>query len=137
MRYRNPAQNRQLHMLINRLGIDDYTKMDMVSRYTQGRTTSSSQMYWHECQNLIGFLKAQDKRSSASNPANTMRRKILYYFHQMGWELENGQVNMSDVESWMRSKSYLNKSINSYTAAELPKLVSQVYSMYKSHLNKV
>lgn len=135
MRYRDTKQNRLLYMLINQLNIDESTKMDMVSRYTNGRTASSSQMYWHECQNMIGFLKRQGPDSTSS--ANTMRRKILYYFHQLGWEQENGKVNMEDVEKWMHAKSYLNKSMNKYTPAQLPKLVSQVYSMYKSHLNNV
>lgn len=135
MRYRDTKQNRLLYMLINQLNIDESTKMDMVSRYTNGRTASSSQMYWHECQNLINFLKRQGPDSTSS--ANTMRRKILYYFHQLGWEQENGKVNMEDVEKWMHAKSYLNKSMNKYTPAQLPKLVSQVYSMYKSHLNNV
>ena len=64
---RTPEQNRKLHYLCSRLGIDKETLQTMVWNYTAQRTTRSKEMYKHECQSLIDFL------SETANP-NRERR---------------------------------------------------------------
>lgn len=64
---RTPEQNRKLHFLCSRLGIDREILKTMVWNYTSQRTTHSKEMYKHECQSLIDFL------SETANP-NRERR---------------------------------------------------------------
>ena len=49
---RTPEQNRKLHYLCSRLGIDREMLQTMVWNYTCKRTTHSKEMYKEECQAL-------------------------------------------------------------------------------------
>lgn len=73
---RTPEQNRKLHFLCSRLGIDREMLQTMVWNYTSQRTTHSKEMYKHECQALINFLddtlKPKTERKTAAGRADVM-----------------------------------------------------------------
>lgn len=71
-----------------------------------------------------------------------MKGKIFYYCYEMGWTIFNEKkgrpvVDFKRLENWMLNFSYLKKKLDRYTYKELPKLVSQFESVYKSFLNKI
>lgn len=73
---RTPEQNRKLHFLCSRLGIDREMLQTMVWNYTCKRTTHSKEMYKEECQALINFLddtlKPKTERKTAAGRADVM-----------------------------------------------------------------
>lgn len=131
---RNSNQNKQLYALLNLAGIDSETKEQMVYTYTRGRTTSSSKMSVTECQNMINDLK---HKTSYSERADRMRKKIISLFRKMGYTMPDGKVDMIAVETWTNKYGYLHKPLNNYTYAELPKLVSQAEAVYQSFIKSV
>ena len=53
---RTLTQNRAIHTLLNKKGIDAELKAEMVTRLTKGRTSHTSEMYFHEANALITEL---------------------------------------------------------------------------------
>lgn len=133
MRYRNPQQNRRLHQLLQQLGIDEEQKLDMVSSYTNGRTTSSSQMYWHECQNLINFLNAQ--ASGKADVADRKRKRVISQMRQAGYVTATGKADMRAIEAWVLKT--FKKPFNSLSTGELSKVIVASENVKKHYLSKL
>ena len=131
---RTPAQNRHLHLLLGKHGIDSEAKKDMVYSYTEGRTTKSSEMTRVECKSLINNLEYSTPEEIASNQ---MRRKIIALFRKQGYKLENGKADMLAIGSWCEKYGYKKKPLNSYKYNELPKLVTQAENMYSSFIKTI
>lgn len=133
MRYRNPQQNNILHMLITQLGIDEEQKLDLISQYTSGRTTSSSKMYWNECQNLINFLNAQ--RGSVVNLADRKRKRVIAQMRQAGYVLENGKADMKTIEKWV--ETHFKQPFNAISSKDLSKVIVAAEKVKKHYLSKL
>ena len=129
---RNSTQNKQLYLLLNKLGIDNELKQEIVYRLTNGRTIKSSEMNVQECQAMINELNAEPTMGKADK----MRKKIISLFRKMGY-LVNGKVDMVAVEAWVEKYGYLHKSLNNYKYVELPKLVSQAEAVYQSFIKSL
>lgn len=141
--FRNKEQNKRLHLLLAKNGIDRSTVEgreiyeDMIYAASNGRTKSSSKLLINECQGLINnleVLKNQKKPSGASQientPENKQRRKILSICREMGGEwFKNGSYNWKHIDEWLMKYGYLHKKLNKYSADELPKLVTQFQNM--------
>lgn len=61
---RTLQQNKTIHSLLNKAGIDDDLKRQMVVRITSGRTTSTKEMYFAEANQLIAELNGKPHDSS-------------------------------------------------------------------------
>lgn len=141
---RTATQNAQLHVLITQLGIDKEIKAELVDQFTTGRTQSSSEMEYRECESLIGYLKSlqSDKKIDRmvyahSERADRMRKKILSMCHELGWEITpGGKIDWYRLNGWLLKYGYLKKELNSYTYEELPALVTQFEQLLKSHYGK-
>lgn len=134
--FRTKQQNSRLHALITQLNIDAETKEELVHKFTSGRTTSSSKMLVTECQSMINNLDAMTKGytkniANENTPENKMRRRILSICHEMGWKKE-GVLDWEKINAFLLKSGYLHKSLNEYTAKELPKLVTQFEQLLKS-----
>jgi len=77
--------------------------------------------------------KTQANNNWENSPENKMRRKIISLFRLMGYTADA----VDAVKGWAKTKGYLKKELNSYTANELPELVSQAEIMYQKHLTEV
>lgn len=133
MRYRNPTQNRIFHMLINDLGLDEEQKQEMVLSYTDNRTSSSSQMYWHECQNLINFLNAQ--KSGKMNVADRKRKRVIAQMRQAGYVLPNGKADMTAIENWVAKM--FKHPFNSISSEKLSKVIVAAEKVKDHYLSKL
>lgn len=133
MKVRTLNQNKVFHQLINKCGFSKEEKEELVYRITKGRETSSSKMSWGEMDEAIKQLKSFVVKSEDS--ADKMRKKIIHYFHELGWKKHDGSADMMQIEGWCVNRSYLKKGLNDYKLNELPDLVSQVEIMYKKHLS--
>lgn len=114
---RTPEQNIQLHTLLTRLGIDLEGKEDLVSQYTQGRTTSSREMNVEECQALINELN----RHTAPDLLDTKRKRVIAHLAEAGYLTPEGKPDMVGIYGWVRRQKYKLEfnSLNSYQLSEL------------------
>lgn len=115
-------------------GIDKEAKEDLVSQFTEGRTTSTREMKTTEAIALIRALNGQVDSFRPNDKADRMRKKILALCHEMKWELPDGKVNMDRVNGFCLSRGYLKKPLDEYSAKELPSLVTQFENLHKNYL---
>lgn len=154
------ALNKQLHALLNSTQLMPQ-KAVLVTSFTNGRSDSSRDMSQYEAIELIQHLKSiqtQAQANTAPHPkhisqqlptiktdkerANTMRRKIIALAHNMGWSAKhptsgNKIADMKRINDWCKKYGYLHIPLNDYTAAQLPKLVTQFDNLYKSFLKGI
>lgn len=125
---RTSRQNRQLYALIQKLGIDDETKREMVYEKTQGRTSSSSMLTWVECEELIKSL--QEKANQQFDQANNMRRKIIGISHDLGWSSIDPATlkrtaDIARIDNWCMKYGQFKKPLNDHSVSELAQLITQ------------
>lgn len=139
---RTPSQNKQLHALCGKLNISSEQKADLVYSYTNGRETSSAEMFIPEAQalinalNHIGRTSIKEQKPTKPRPVkdaeNNMRRKILSICHEMKWT-DKGHLDWTRINAWLLKYGYLKKPLNDYTASELPKLITQFEELLKHY----
>jgi hypothetical protein len=129
---RTPEQNARLHKLIGMLSIDPDHKKDLVEQVSQGRVSSSADLTIAECHRLIVHL--QKIADESDQGLVRMRRKIMSICHEIGWTTAEGKVDYRRLNGWLLKYGYLHKNLNTYTAKELPQLVTQFENLAKSVL---
>ena len=117
------------------LGIDSDHKADLVQEASEGRTSSSAELSSEECQRLINHLQTMVNDQNRNTPENRMRRKVISIVHELRWKTPDGKIDYKRLDAWMLKYSYLHKKLNSYSAAELPALVTQFDNMLKKKLH--
>lgn len=124
-----------LRAALAKQGIDEEGKSELVLSATDNRTSSIREMKTVEA---IAMLRALNGQQDDYQPDKKlkMKRKILAYCHEMGWELGTGAVDMRRVNDYCLKKGYLNKPFNGYAVGELPKLVQQFQQMHRAYLKK-
>ena len=130
----NHAQNKAVYALLNKTGLLPQ-KENIVAGISDGRTTSTRELTPQEAIDLIKYLKNQDQSEIA---ADVMRKKIISLAHEMGWHVAGTRkADMRRIDEWCKKFGYGKKSLDNYHYNELPKLVSQFESVYKSFLNGI
>lgn len=141
--------NKQIHVLLAQKKLTDH-RHSLISSFTKERTESLREMHHYEAIEMVQYLKglqpeAQQKTQAVVTPsqkANRMRRKIIAMAHTMGWSIEHPVshdlvADMQRINGWCVQYGYLKKPLNSYKLEELPKLISQFETIYKSFLKAV
>jgi hypothetical protein len=126
MMHRSPEQNRELHRLLTLVELEAF-KEDLVSSFTQERTTSSSQMSFSECAALIDHLKKEDEKKHGKS-----RRTILHQLKLLGWDYKRIDKFIENIGSNNPKK----KSLNSLGGAQLNAIVTQVKQLYHKETSK-
>lgn len=121
--------NRKFHATLNQLGLMD-DKRDIIMEFTAGRTDSARALSNQELRELCEGLNV----GRAIPPGDKQRKAIISMAHEMNWR-KAGKADMPRINGWCNTYGYLKKDLNSYTVAELPKLVTQFKKAYKDHLN--
>lgn len=114
--------------------IDEDTKELMVLEATGGRTYSIRQMRTIEAITLIKSLRGEGDQFEVDDKKQRMKRQILALCHEMGWEHENGKVDMDRINRYCEGRGYIKQPFDAYTTAQLPKLVAQFKAMHKNYL---
>lgn len=131
----NRSQLIAISTLVSKLNIGKEDKAMMVNGFSGGRTETSKELSFTEATALIRHLKSLDP---LEKKAETMRRKIMSFAHQMDWHIKGTQkLDMQRVDQWCSKFGYLHKKLNQYSYKELPKLITQFERAYNSYLDKV
>lgn len=144
MEYISKRQIVIFNTLLNAIGkqrgvaVDKDEKEDIIYKFSEGRTNSTTKLYKHQATEMIKTLKGNEDTGDES--AERMRRHIIAMAHEMHWELPSGKIDMKRVNGWVANYGYLNKthhSLNQYRQNELPQLVSQFKNVYQSFLKGI
>ena len=121
---RTLAQNKQLHGLLNRLGIDSEQKAELVALHTGNRTTSSAAMSYRECQALISALRdsERDLTRKDAQERDTKRKRVISHLKEAGYTLPDGRADMPAIYAWVREQKH-KKEFNAHTSQELSTLI--------------
>lgn len=120
--------------LMSKNGLIKFSE-ELAYSFSDGRTTSVSDMFSHQAWELIQHL--EEDNGNQPTPFVKMQRKILSMAHEQNWKNFDGKINMERVNNWCVKYGYLHKPFNSYTETELPALVTQFESMYAKHLKAI
>ncbi len=133
-----PQQISQIHAILAKMGRanDKEYKRDLVLQYSNGRATSTKDLFYQEANMLIDQLNIATGKDRDEIKAENMRRKIIALAHKMHWK-DGSKADMQRINNWCINKGYLHKRLNDYNNAELPKLVSQFENVYKSYLKSI
>lgn len=136
-------QNKLLHALLAQTGLSAQ-KQSLVSSFSNGRTTSSSNMHPIEAIELINYLKQQlppIHNTGLESKADKMRKKIISLAWQMNWTYTNTNrrvvCDMKRINDWCVKYGYLHKPLMQYSYEQLPRLLTQFENVYHSYLNAI
>lgn len=129
----NKLQNKKLHTLLGKLGVDREAKQEIIYKSTLGRTSSAKDLSMSEANRLISELQSMWR----NDPAQTMRRKIFSHCHELGWHVPGTMtVDQQRLHQWLLKYGYLHKPLMEYTSKELPTLVTQFETMLRKSYEK-
>lgn len=148
MNYANKEQLKAIHATLYKKGLL-CQKKTIVESFSNGRTDSSSQLYFEEAKELLMTFNDSLKQDQAEKEAiDKMVRKLIAKAYEMGWiktytkadaKGELKQVkDYSSLYQWVNKYGYLKKDLKKYTYKELPKLLSQFeFGPYKDYISKL
>lgn len=118
----------KIHVLLNQLDIIKY-KADIVADFSEGRTRSSKELTMEEARQMLLHFSKYD-------PCDRMRRKVFALAYEAGiiygdTPLDK-KLNGVKLDSFLKSRGTVKKSINSMNKKELIKTVNQFESMLKN-----
>ncbi|MCC6290174.1 MAG: hypothetical protein IT249_20025 [Chitinophagaceae bacterium] len=139
------ATNKQIqsiHAALHRKGLLRH-KAEMVSGFTAGRTTHSSEMTVQEAAALLADI---NEYTTQQDDRQRMLRYIIAMAHEMGWITQvsavehDGKIiqknDYSRLHSWVLKYGNAKKGMNQYNHQELVKLVAAFKNMHREWLNK-
>jgi hypothetical protein len=144
MREISKEQIWKFHAILRQHNLSD-DKRSIIKEISGGRTESTTELTWDEANDWIAKMNGITKRSELPDPRQKMINKVIAMAREMGVikrqpVVSNGGMktvsDYTDFNKWMREKSYLKKSLNSYSYEELPTLVTQYKNIYESWLRK-
>ena len=131
----NKGQITAIHVAKTTIKLDEETYRGLIMQYTNGRSSSSKDMYWHEAKQLLDKLTGNN-----SEACIRQRRKLIGMAHTMGWEIANvadpmkPKADMNRINNWCVKFGLGHKPLNDYNEKELPKLLTQFEAVLKSHI---
>jgi hypothetical protein len=140
---RTNAQNKQIHALISKQGIDADTKAGMCMDVSSDRCSSTSDLFEHEAWLLISALNRQV--NAADNPApksvvddklQKQRRRVIAKLASAGYVTPLGKADMEAINQWVLQQKF-KKKLNDHSSEELSKLIYAAEQVYKHFISKV
>lgn len=111
----------------------DIEKEDVVSSFSNGRTTHVSELTYAEADELINYLQ----QHTVSDRADKLRKMVLCQFHHLKWYITDKsgliipkdgrpQLDYQRIEKFLVEKSPAKKTLNEQSIAELEKTAYQL-----------
>lgn len=133
---RTAQQNKILHSLLAKLGISKEDKESLISKHTNGRTSTSTELFQHECENLMTELKSL-VRGVDRDACDKKRKKLISLAYGIGWTNEQGKADMPRINKWCVKYGWKHKELNKYSSSELNTLLSQFERVVSGDYDKV
>ena len=137
----------QIHAILSKANLMD-DKRRIISEISNGRTESTTKLFWQEAQNWInamnkGIIKKKVERPT--HPGQRMINAVIAMAREMNVITRKQVVTPKGLEwksdytrfnEWMIEKSCVKKQLNACTETELTKLVTQYKAIYTDWLRK-
>lgn len=123
-----------------------FERDELIEMFTEGKKSSLRELTATEYQRFLKWLNSNNDdaasfrmefEKSDKQVANNQRRKIIALLTKLGYVTASNKADMPRIYAWVEKYGYLNKPMNQYNSAELPKLVYQAESFYKSHIERL
>lgn len=126
---RTSAQSIKLNTLVSKLGIDKEAKADLVSQFSNGRTTTSAKLFIGECASLINLLENGKKvethvASRILTVLEKTRWRLIYTLRDKGMVTEKGKPDMQKINHY--TTHYWGKLVGDMDMHELNIYISVV-----------
>lgn len=121
MQTRTTEQNKELHVLLSRLGLDIEAKEALVYEHTRHRTIRSSEMTVRECDALLRNLRALAKNNT-DDIRDRKRKRVIAHLAEAGYVNPDGSPDMVGIHQWVRRQKF-KKQFNDHTSTELSALI--------------
>jgi len=141
---RTAQQSILLNTLIAKLKIDKETKQLLVYQFTNERETSSSEMLFNECNNLINHLRRMLGQNTIQTPVkqqlnrekmDKQRKRLIAKFREMGYNTDDNKADMQRVNETL--VKHWHKTINEFDKEELQKVIAVVeHKFIPNYYNK-
>jgi hypothetical protein len=122
-----PPQLKKLHTLLSNAHMMD-AKAELVHDYSNGRTTSSRELFMDEAQELITNLAKDD-------PCTKMRKKVIALCFELRWFQDGNddewQVNYAKLDLFLQRRGAVRKKFRSLTCKEVHKVLGQLEATLK------
>lgn len=112
-------------------------RSELIMDFTKDQKRSLTELSAWEYNEFLNWLNRlfPSKATEDEVSRNNQRRKIISLFRKMGWQF-GGKADMERIYAWVIKYGYLDKPLNEYTYQELPKLVTQVETIYTKFLTE-
>lgn len=127
---RTNEQNRALHSLITKAGFDADMKADIVFNYTDGRTRSSADLTYSECNELIKFLGR-----IIPDVLDKKRKRVIACLAEAGFVIK-GKPDMMAINKWVIQQKF-KKPLNDHNSNELSALIYAAEQVKGHFLSKI
>lgn len=92
------------------------------------RTSSMSKLEPYELNQLITALQHR------ADSMNNMRRKVLFLAHQLGWKINQSQVDWTRLNGFLTSRSAAKKVLNKQSHTELSDTITQLEHIFSKEV---
>ncbi len=144
---RTIPQNKRLHFLLAKLGIDKYTCSDMVFNFTGGRTTSSAELTINECNTLIKKLEAalykdiKKQNRQIADLRQKARRTVFKLMYDCGFldSSMNNTEKVNIINAFIKQRTRFKGILDSLSYEELGAVINQLQAIrhtYNEQLEK-
>lgn len=133
-------QKQLIHRLKRQKNIEEDVYRQMISDFSNGRTTTSSELYKHEAQNLISSLIGETEGQKKQQEAS---RRIVSRIYWLGLQIgclnkdyessvpEEMEMNKAKLNVFLRSRGAIKKDISKQNLEELKETLRQFEKMAK------
>lgn len=125
--FRTNKQHSVLFGLLHKLN-RIHLREDLALSFSDGRTTSTSKLFVHECDELIRHLREEIKKAAQTAPKTKLEKmqgKFFYYCHELNWKKGN-KLDYARINNWLLNTSYGKKKLDEYSEQEMYKLLQQI-----------
>lgn len=134
------ATIRALMTVLNKLGVDDDQRKDLIADYTNGRTSSARGLYGRELTELVTRLNGMLPETQGNAQRELLMKKkrsaVLSIATRVGI---HNTADWKKFNNWMLQRSILKKPLHLYDIKELDDLLKQMYALqgnYERSANK-
>lgn len=128
---RTLQQNKVIYGLFSQLKIADDIKEVLVSSYTNGRTSKTSEMTEKEARQMIADLKVEVRKNKnqVSGTEQKLRREVFKLFYDLQWI--SGDMATSEkltvINNWIIQRTKFGKNdLNQLLVSELEVVIKQL-----------
>lgn len=133
------AQIKKVNVLLGKLGLskDKEQKASIIKQYSNGRVSSTAELFVNEAGDLITELERQVGQKPTDFEADRKRKLLIHYARQMNWVQPDGKADIKRIDDWCKKYGQFHKPLMQHTSAELSHILVQFEKAYKDYLKAV